>query len=88
MPPRPKHNKRRGGAGLEAWETVFESEFDFFGELADAGVEIDTNGRPSREAAKDAWHLHGGAFMEDFAAKYPNGAHFTPWAVLAFGAPR
>jgi hypothetical protein len=87
MPPRPKHNKRRTAAGLDEWSEVFETEFDMFGDLCDAGIDIDASGRPSRETAQAAWQLHGEAFLAEFAAKYPRGAHFVPWALREFGNP-
>lgn len=87
MPPRPKHNKRRGVAGPEEWACAFESEFDLFRDL-DGAVELDAYGRPNLEAAREAWRRYGQEFLADFAARYPNGAHFVPWALAAFGEPR
>lgn len=87
MPPRPKNNKRRSAVAAAAdWFEAFESEFDFFGDL-DGKVELDGYGRPSREAVRAAWTLYGEAFLAAFAAKYPRGAHFTPWALVEFGMP-
>jgi hypothetical protein len=75
-------------AGLAEWECVFESQFDFFGDLDGTGVQRDEHGQPDREEARQAWQRLGAAFLADFAAKYPNGAHFVPWAVATFGEPR
>lgn len=87
MPVRAKANKRRATAGLEEWSCTFESEFDLFGDL-DGLVQTDASGRPDREEARVAWQLHGAEFMADFAARYPRGSHFVPWAVREFGEPR
>jgi hypothetical protein len=88
MPVRRRAKKRGATAGVEEWETAFESEFDLFGDLKDAGVPVDSHGRPDLETARAAWRLHGNAFLADFAAKYPNGAHFAPWALAEFGHPQ
>ncbi|MBN7763648.1 hypothetical protein JYP52_21135 [Nitratireductor aquibiodomus] len=87
MPVRSRRSKRRQGAGVGAWFDVFEGKFDFFGELEAAGVDLDRNGKPDLEVARTAWAELGEAFMEEFHARYPDGAHFTPWAVEQFGAP-
>ena len=87
MPPRPKKNRRRGAAGPDEWSCAFESEFDLFGDL-EGLVEMDEHGRPDWEAAKAAWSLHGSAFLREFAARYPNGAHFVPWALREWGEPQ
>jgi hypothetical protein len=88
MPVRKRKDKHKNSAGLFEWETVFSSEFDFFGELKDAGVETDEYGRPDREEARAAWKRLGAEFLADFDEKYPRGAHFVPWALAQFGEPR
>jgi hypothetical protein len=87
MPVRKRRNRRKPLAGAEEWFCAFESEFDLFGDL-DGLVEMDQHGRPDVDEAREAWRLHGQAFMVDFAIRYPNGAHFTPWAFLEFGGAR
>jgi hypothetical protein len=87
MPVRKRRNRRRPEASANEWFCAFESEFDLFGDLSGL-VDMDPYGRPDREAARAAWRLHGDAFLADFDARYPRGAHFTPWAVLEFGNPR
>lgn len=68
--------------GLNAWECVFSSEFDFFGELADAGIATDPYGRPDREEARVAWKRYGVEFMAGFTESH------TPWALAELGDPR
>ncbi|WP_155983436.1 hypothetical protein [Nitratireductor aquibiodomus] len=87
MPVRTRRSKRRHGAGVGAWFDVFEGEFDFFGELEAAGVDLNRHGKPDLEVARTAWSELGVAFMEEFHARYPDGAHFIPWAVEQFGVP-
>lgn len=87
MPVRTRRKKRRQGADVGAWFDVFEGEFDFFGELEAAGIDLDRHGKPDLELARAAWAELGAAFMEEFQARYPDGAHFVPWAVEQFGAP-
>ncbi|WP_445222132.1 hypothetical protein ACKWRH_20880 [Bradyrhizobium sp. Pa8] len=82
MPVRTRKNRRHATAGLDAWECVFSSEFDFFGELADAGIETDAYGRPDREEARAAWQRFGAEFMSTFKDTH------QPWALTEFGEPR
>lgn len=83
MPPRPKNNKRRGVAGLDEWESVFASGFDFFDELPPCGIDTDAYGRPDIEAARQAWERLGAEFMQ-----LPRHPDLGPsWAELEFGGP-
>jgi hypothetical protein len=82
MPVRNRKNRRKPVAGLSEWESVFSSEFDFFGELRDAGVATDEYGRPDVEVAREAWQRLGDEFLLTFRDS------FTPWAVAQFGEPR
>jgi hypothetical protein len=82
MPVRKRNDKHKSSAGLFEWETVFSSEFDFFGELKDSGVETDEYGRPDVEVAREAWQRLGDEFLLTFRDS------FTPWAVAQFGEPR
>lgn len=82
MPVRKRKNRRKPSAGLDAWETVFASEFDFFGELRDAGIATDQNGRPEIEEACAAWKRFGAEFLAGFTDIH------TPWALELFGDPR
>lgn len=81
MPVRKRKDRHKQSAGLFEWETVFSSEFDFFGELRDAGVETDEYGRPDREVARQAWQRLGAEFLSTFRDSY------TPWALAQFGEP-
>ena len=92
MPVRKRKNRRRAAAGLDAWECVFSSEFDFFGELEDAGIAADEYGRPDREEARAVWKRYGAEFMAGYKAAagfamenlnkapqtIPNGAQALP----------
>jgi hypothetical protein len=82
VPVRKRKNRRRAEAGLDAWECVFSSQFDFFDELADAGVATDAYGRPDREEALKAWQRFGAEFMAKFRETH------VPWALEQFGDPR
>jgi hypothetical protein len=82
MPVRARKNMKRPVAGVAAWDCVFSSEFDFFGELRDAGVETDEHGRPDREEARAAWRRLGAEFMSTFRESR------VPWALSTFGEPR
>lgn len=82
MPVRTRRNRRKPAADAAAWETVFSSEFDFFGDLQDAGIDTDAYGRPELEEARAAWKQYGGEFMASFADNH------TPWALREFGDPR
>ncbi len=82
MPVRARRNRRRLLVGSEQWAGVFASEFDFFGDLSDAGVKLDAYGRPSRKEAHEAWQRYGSEFLAGF-----NGSHI-PWALTEFGEPR
>jgi hypothetical protein len=81
MPVRKRKNRRRAAAGLDAWECVFSSEFDFFGELEDAGIATDEYGRPDREEARAVWKRYGAEFMAGFTDSH------IPWALQQFGEP-
>ena len=75
---------------LAAWSTYFECGFDFFGDLADAGVTAQHSEEPSREAALQAWQRLGAAFMEQFTAEQAQQRHprtEPPFAVREFGMP-
>lgn len=82
MPVRKRKGRRKPQAGLEAWECVFGSEFDFFGDLLDAGVALDDYGRPDRVEARLAWQRYGAEFLAHFTESY------LPWALREFGDPR
>ncbi|UPU00215.1 hypothetical protein J4G48_0020245 [Bradyrhizobium barranii subsp. apii] len=82
MPVRTRKNRRYAPPASMHWECVFSSEFDFFGELADAGIATDAHGRPDREEARAAWKQYGVEFMASFTDNH------TPWALEEFGEPR
>jgi hypothetical protein len=88
MPVRKRKDRHKQSAGLFEWESAFESGFDMFSDLHHAGIELDKDRRPDLEEARAAWRRYGDAFMADFAAKYPSGAHFVPWALAQLGDPR
>jgi hypothetical protein len=86
MPVRKRKDRRKQSAGLEGWWDVFETEFDFLGDLPDAGVETDAYGRPDREVARKAWQRFGAEFMRTLPPRHP--ALGPPWALEEFGEPR
>jgi hypothetical protein len=66
-----------------AWEMVFQSGYDFFGDLPDIGVETDDYGRPKRGDAEIAWDKFGWSYLDQYSDKY-----LVPWALREFGEPR
>ncbi len=85
MPVRTRKNRKRAVADAAAWADVFSSEFDFFGDLADAGVETDAYGRPDREEAHQAWQRLGAEFLRLTPPRHP--ALGPPWALQESGEP-
>lgn len=75
MPVKRRRGKRRlsRAAELEAWEVVFQTGRDFFGDLEDIGVE------DTPEARRDAWRRLGADFLASAAA--------DPWALREYGEP-
>lgn len=69
----PKH-RINPEAELAAWSEAFESGLDFFGDLADFGLQCDA---AVRAAMPCAWKRLGAAFM---ARWVPNAARALPWA--------
>jgi hypothetical protein len=90
MPVKRRQPKRRSVAvaPLDAWALVFASGCHFLGELEDFGIYGDEE---AREAARDAWAVHGAAFMEEWASHrhHPDTpeCHRVPWAFRQFGEP-
>lgn len=85
MPVRTRKHRKRTVADVEAWFDVFETEFDFNGDLADAGVETDAYGRPDWEVARAAWQRLGAEFLRLMPPRHP--ALGPPWASREFGEP-
>lgn len=83
MPVRKRKSRRRTVADVEAWFDVFETGFDFFGELPDAGVETDAYGRPDRVVARAAWQRLGAEFLRTLPPRHP--VLGPPWALKEFG---
>ena len=97
MPRRRRVPKRRTDPQAEAcaWAAVFESGYDFFGDLDAIGLVDPAVARLGdsdlvvakaefRTAAEDAWRRHGRAFMAVWA---PKAARENPWALQEFGRP-
>lgn len=87
-----RRSERRWADNPEAWEIVFQSGHDFFGEVqamtgliephrATMGPERKAAEASWREAAQDAWHRFGPAFLATFAGEN------EPWALAQFGRP-
>jgi hypothetical protein len=83
MPVKRRTAKRRVDPETEMmiWSSVFGSGRDFFGELPSLGVSAGPGGVVDREAAREAWHRLGAAYMDDPI----NGC--DPWALREFGEP-
>jgi hypothetical protein len=86
VPVKRRTAKRRldARAEAEAWESVFDCEYDFFDALPEIGVETDEYGRVDREVAEEAWHRLGNIFL----AERPSQGVREPWALKQFGPPR
>jgi hypothetical protein len=95
MPMKRRRDKRRDAVAPEAWDLMFESGHDFFGDL-DAlrlpdplRLHPESDARAAAQAAwndvtRDAWARHGWAFMQQRETR-PNRE--LPWAAVAFGLP-
>lgn len=96
MPAKRRTDKRRSGRrwneDLRAWEMVFETGCDFFGELQAATGLVAPHRTalgPEREAAtkvwvdtiRDAWGRMGPSFLAQFHGDK------DPWALIQFGRP-
>lgn len=71
MPVRRRKSKARPEE-VKAWAGYFESGFDFFGELADAGI-VPRGEEPSLELARDTWRRIGRdvlVYLDRFYAGY------------------
>lgn len=87
--PRPRKAGAPRRSDLAAWEMVFLSGYDFFGDLPE-GVN-DAYGRPDTKVAQEAWTRLGAEFMEKHQAEQASARHplpEEPWALQQFGAPR
>jgi len=73
-------------AELAAWSELFETGYDFFGDLEPLGFNGSSDAdRASRAAAKEAWERLGGLFMQTWQPE-PNGRQ-KPWAFEEYGEP-
>jgi hypothetical protein len=88
MPVRKRPDKRRPEAGLDIWYDFFESELSEPGAFEDACIDLAADGQPANHEVQKAWRLLAAEFADEFAARHPRGAHFTPWAFEHFGTPR
>ena len=76
MPVKRRNAKRRlsAEAELEAWADMFESGYDFFGDLNVFDIMTDAEGRA---AAAEAWRRLGAAFLAEWK---PTVTTAKPWA--------
>ena len=90
MPAKQRASKRRTSpaAELEAWATLFECGYDFFGDLEPFGFGPGSD-QAARAAAGEAWQRLGFAFMAAWNQRqhHPAGRQ-TPWAAEQFGLPK
>lgn len=84
MPVKAMRPKRRvsEAAELAAWETTFQTGYDFFGDLSFDNKEHTPE---VRAAATEAWRRHGTRFL---AARSESEADQVPWALETFGEPK
>lgn len=85
MPVKRRAEKRRTDPIAEAgaWAEIFDAGYDFFGTLAESGVDLDEYGRAETEAVRDAWARLGRLFLD---SRLPD-PHRVPWAQQQFGDP-
>lgn len=81
MPVKRRLEKRRRdpAAEAEAWESTFQSGWDFFSDLPELGVATDAYGRPDRDEAESAWRRLGHIYLAN--ANERAGC----WALETFG---
>lgn len=91
MPVKRRASKRRN-EDPQAWDMVFQTGHDFFGEVqamtglvapnrAPMGADRKTAEAAWRDAAREAWHRFGPAFLATFQGDK------EPWALVQFGRP-
>lgn len=73
--------RRQSAAPVEAWNILFASGHDFLRQLEDYGFPDEA---AAREGAREAWRVHGPAFMENWQG---TDAQPRPWALDTFGEP-
>jgi hypothetical protein len=82
-------------AEYKAWHDVFESSFDYFGDLEEFDVfdptrciipvvKMPAARATFRTVTENAWKLFGARFMAGWT---PTETRETPWALHEFGAP-
>lgn len=95
MPIKRRKDKRRATVAPEAWDMMFKSGHDFFGDLDPLGLPhptrlpVEPEARMAAKAALDkatreAWGMYGAAFMRDW---HPEPGMETPWALDTYGEP-
>lgn len=93
MPIKRRKDKRRATVAPEAWDMMFKSGCDFFGDLDPLGLpdpsRLPVDGRNVAKAAwdkatREAWGVYGPAYMRDWK---PEPGMETPWALDTYGPP-
>lgn len=95
MPMKRRKGKRREAVAPDSWDMLFSCGFDYFNALAPLGLRDPLQLPPAGDtrtaaqaawdgAARDAWALHGAAFMRQWE---PKPGQPLPWAAEAFGLP-
>lgn len=88
MPVRARASKRRRmseAEELEAWETLFATGYDFFGDL---GLSHKERTPEAIAAAKEAWSRLGDRFLANRTDPgRTDGWACEPWALETFGPP-
>lgn len=86
MPVRRRASRRKVSATLEQWACYLEFGHDYFSDLSAAGVDLDAEGRPSIDDARDAWE----SFAVDLMYRWRTdrrGLDYPAWAIEQFGEP-
>lgn len=81
MPVKRRIPKRNDTLAYEVWNSIFDSGYDFFDELADIGIETQRPGRPYDADALTAWQRYGARWLTE------NPQTEISWAETKFGRP-
>ena len=88
VPKKRTHAKRRLDpySGAEVWSDVFLRGRPMFDDFTiETGAELDEKGAVPRDAAAEAWHVYGPAFLALYGRETRMGQ--KAWALQEFGEP-
>ncbi|MDG1117227.1 MAG: hypothetical protein P8N72_08875 [Flavimaricola sp.] len=93
MPIKRRKDKRRATVAPEAWDMMFKSGHDYFGDLDPLGLpnrlRLPIDDRMAAEAAwdeatREAWGMYGAAYLRQWREYRSEKA---PWALETYGEP-